>query len=46
MPRPRRCRRVHLEPNVTYFKPAGVGLRELDETVLTVSEFEAVRLKD
>ena len=46
MPRPRRCRRVWFEPNVTYFKPAGVRMIDLEESVLTVDEFEAVRLKD
>jgi len=46
MPRPRRCRRVWLEPNITYFKPAGIPVRELEEVVLTVDEFEAIRLKD
>ena len=44
--RPRRCRRVRQEPDVTYFKPRGVRMRELEESVLTVEEFEAVRLKD
>jgi len=33
-------------PETTYFKPAGVPLRELEEVVLTVCEFEAIRLKD
>lgn len=46
MPRPRLCRRVGFMPNVTYFKPAGIRLRELAEVILTVDEFEAVRLKD
>ncbi|MBL7148136.1 MAG: DUF134 domain-containing protein [Nanoarchaeota archaeon] len=46
MPRPRLCRRVRFEPNVTYFKPKGIGLKELDVSILTVDEFEAVRLKD
>jgi predicted DNA-binding protein (UPF0251 family) len=46
MPRPRRCRRVWFEPNVTYFKPAGVRMTDLEEAILTVDEFEAVRLKD
>ena len=46
MPRPRRCRRVWLEPDVTYFKPAGVRMINLEESILTVDEFEAVRLKD
>jgi len=46
MPRPRRCRRVGFDPDITYFKPAGVRIRELEETILTVDELEAVRLKD
>ena len=46
MPRPRIPRRVWGEPNVTYFKPAGVMMKELDQVILTVDEFEAMRLKD
>jgi len=46
MPRPRRFRRVALEPNVTYFKPVGIRMRELQNSILTIDEFEAVRLKD
>ena len=46
MPRPRRCRRVGFQPDVTYFKPAGVRMVDLEESILTVDEFEAVRLKD
>ncbi len=46
MPRPRICRRVGLEPDVTYFKPAGVPIRQLEEVILAVDEFEAIRLKD
>lgn len=46
MPRPRICRRVGLQPNVTYFKPAGIRVIDLDEAILAVEEFEAVRLKD
>jgi len=33
-------------PPATYYKPAGIPLRELDEVKLTVEEFEALRLKD
>jgi len=33
-------------PELTYFKPAGVPLRELEEVALTVEEMEAIRLKD
>ena len=46
MVRPRLCRRVRCNPEVTYFKPRGIPLRELEETILHVDEFEAVRLKD
>jgi predicted DNA-binding protein (UPF0251 family) len=31
---------------VTYFKPAGIPLRALDEVRLSVEEAEAIRLKD
>jgi len=46
MVRPRLCRRILAEPNVTYFKPRGIPLMQLEETILNVEEFEAVRLKD
>ncbi|MFH1398690.1 MAG: DUF134 domain-containing protein [Candidatus Woesearchaeota archaeon] len=46
MVRPRRCRRVGFDPEITYFKPRGVPLAGLAESILTVDEFEAVRLKD
>ena len=46
MPRPRKWRRVAFIPEVTYFKPAGIPLRVLEEVCLSVEEAEAVRLKD
>ena len=46
MPRPFRCRRVSFIPGVTYFKPAGIPLRVLEENRLSMEEIEAVRLKD
>ena len=46
MPRPVICRRVWFQPGITYFKPAGVRLVGLNEVVLAVDEFEAIRLKD
>jgi uncharacterized protein len=46
MPRPH-CRRfIGFVPNATYFKPAGIPLRELEEIVLTLDEVEALRLAD
>ncbi len=46
MPRPRLMRRIRQQPGINYFKPAGVRKRDLDEVVLTLGEYEAVRLKD
>ena len=46
MPRPTTCRRVAFLPNVTYFKPAGIPLRALEEVRLSFEEAEAIRLKD
>jgi predicted DNA-binding protein (UPF0251 family) len=46
MPRPPKYRRVGFIPGVTYFKPAGVPLRVLEEARLSVEEIEAIRLKD
>jgi predicted DNA-binding protein (UPF0251 family) len=46
MPRPPKCRRVSSLPEATYFKPAGIPLRLLDEVILSVEEAEAIRLKD
>ena len=46
MPRPKHCRYVSSAPNVTYFKPSGIPLRELEEVTLSVDELEALRLAD
>jgi predicted DNA-binding protein (UPF0251 family) len=46
MSRPKRCRRVGIHPNVTFFKPAGIRMIELEEDTITLDEFEAIRLKD
>ena len=46
MARPRLCRRIRFNPNVTYFKPQGVPMRCLKIVELTVEEVEALRLKN
>jgi predicted DNA-binding protein (UPF0251 family) len=46
MARPTKWRRVAFIPEVTYFKPAGIPLRALEDVGLTVEEVEAIRLKD
>ncbi len=39
-------RRVMSEPGVSHFKPAGARMRGLAYSVLTVDEFESIRLMD
>jgi len=46
MPRPHKRRRVQGRPNSSYFKPAGIRMFELKEIVLSMPEFEAIRLID
>jgi len=45
MSRPRLCRRIRFNPNITYFKPQGVPMRFLDVVELTTEEMEAYRLR-
>ncbi|MFW6109941.1 MAG: DUF134 domain-containing protein [Patescibacteria group bacterium] len=44
MTKTKKKRVVRFDPKVTYFKPRGVPLAELEEVVLNVEELEAVRL--
>jgi len=46
MARPCKCRRVCGNPEAYYFKPRGIPVSQLEEVVLTLDEFEAVRLAD
>lgn len=46
MPRPFCPRRIGFKPGVTYFKPAGIPFGVLNEVVVTLDEFEALRLAD
>jgi len=46
MVRPRLCRRIRFNPNITYFKPQGVPMRFLEVVELTTEEAEALRLKN
>lgn len=46
MVRPRKPRWVEFIPEVTFFKPAGVRMRDLEEVRLGIDELEALRLKD
>jgi uncharacterized protein len=46
MPRPCKRRRVAGKPSSSYFKPAGIRMLDLEESLLSLSEFEAIRLID
>jgi uncharacterized protein len=46
MARPKCCRRVSQNPACRVFKPVGVPTSVLEEIVLSVDEFEALRLAD
>lgn len=46
MSRPFCPRKISCWPKATYFKPAGIPLRVLDEITLTLDELEALRLAD
>ena len=46
MARPRLCRRIRFNPNITYFKPQGVPMRFLEVVELTTEEAEALRLRN
>jgi predicted DNA-binding protein (UPF0251 family)/predicted Fe-Mo cluster-binding NifX family protein len=46
MPRPRKCRRIVGTPRVTYFKPQGIPMSDLDEVSLTYEGHEALRFAD
>ncbi|HDD72725.1 MAG TPA: DUF134 domain-containing protein [Candidatus Aenigmarchaeota archaeon] len=43
MPRPRRLRRVCFRPRITCYRPE---ISTSEEIVLTIDEFEAIRLRD
>ncbi len=46
MPRHKRCRSVAVSPVVTFFKPRGVPMVQLEQVVLELDEVEAMRLAD
>ncbi len=45
MPRPRLCRKIAFNPVVTYFKPQGVPMRNLEIVELSIEEMESYRLR-
>ncbi len=46
MVRPQKDRRVAFNPAISYFKPRGIPMMQLEEVRLTVDELEAIRLSD
>ena len=46
MPRPKCCRQVCGVPDKNYFKPRGIPISNLEEVVLNLDEYEAIRLAD
>jgi predicted DNA-binding protein (UPF0251 family) len=46
MSRPTKCRKIGFSPNVTYFKPRGIPMTQLEEVRLELDEVEALRLAD
>lgn len=46
MPRPFCSRRIAGRPAVPIFKPIGIPVDELDEVLMSLDEFEAIRLAD
>ncbi len=46
MPRKKQSRNICGKPNATYYKPAGIPLKDLEEVALSLDEFESIRLAD
>ena len=46
MVRPQKHRRVAFNPEISYFKPRGIPMFDLEEVQLTVDQREAIRLSD
>jgi len=46
MVRPQKHRRVAFNPEISYFKPRGIPMFDLEEVRLTVDQREAIRLSD
>ncbi|MBW2249822.1 MAG: DUF134 domain-containing protein [Deltaproteobacteria bacterium] len=46
MVRPQKRRIVAYNPDISYFKPRGIPLIDLEEVQITIDEYEALRLSD
>ncbi len=47
MPRPQHClcKGIKFEPNVVYFKPQGISMRDLEIVEVSMEEIESFRLR-
>ena len=46
MTRPKYCRKIGCEPGANYYRPEGIPSADLEEIIITLDEFEALRLAD
>jgi predicted DNA-binding protein (UPF0251 family) len=46
MPRPRKCRRIRINPVVRFYKPQGIPIRQLRVIAIKDEELEALSLAD
>lgn len=46
MARPKKNRKIYINPQITYFKPRAVPLSQLKQVELELDELEALRLKE
>ena len=46
MSRPKCCRKITCAPDKDYFKPEGILSDKLEEVILSLDEYEAIRLAD
>ncbi|MGE4289798.1 MAG: DUF134 domain-containing protein [Salinivirgaceae bacterium] len=46
MPRLKCQRTIEGSPQITYYKPAGIPMTQIDEITLELDEYEAIRLAD
>ncbi len=45
MTRPKSCKRIWFDPKVTFYKPQGIPVRQLEIVELNPEEIECIRLK-
>ena len=45
MTRPKRYRKIVIDPEATFFKPSGIPIRFLEQVDISLDELETIRLK-